>query len=73
MFRTHRNESLNILNTMEQLLTDIRQIIADARRQVQRNINVAMVQSYWLIGKRIIEDEQAGKPRSICNRYTESY
>ena len=49
---------------MQQLLKDIRKIIADARRQVQWNVNMAMVQSYWLIGKRIIEDEQAGKPRA---------
>lgn len=49
---------------MQQLLTDIRQLITDARRQVQRNINITMVLTYWHIGKRIVEEEQQGQKRA---------
>ena len=59
-----KNRSIKKIKTMQQLLTDIRQIIAEARRQVQRNVNITMVQSYWLVGKRIIEEEQEGKSRA---------
>ena len=49
---------------MQQLLNDIRQIIEDARRHVQRNVNMAMVQTYWHIWKRIVEEEQQGQKRA---------
>ncbi|MFI3263165.1 MAG: PDDEXK nuclease domain-containing protein [Rikenellaceae bacterium] len=35
-----------------------------ARGSVQRSINFAMVQSYWSIGKLIVEDEQKGEKRA---------
>ncbi len=49
---------------MQGLLTDIRQLISQARQQVQRNINSTMVQTYWHIGKRIVEEEQQGQKRA---------
>ena len=49
---------------MQQLLKDIRELIVDARLRVQHNVNTAMVQTYWLIGKRIIEEEQQGQKRA---------
>jgi predicted nuclease of restriction endonuclease-like (RecB) superfamily len=49
---------------MQLLLNDIRQLINDARRQVQNNVNTTMVMTYWHIGKRIFEDEQQGEKRA---------
>jgi predicted nuclease of restriction endonuclease-like (RecB) superfamily len=49
---------------MQLLLNDIRQLINDARRQVQHNVNTTMVMTYWHIGKRIFEDEQQGEKRA---------
>ncbi len=49
---------------MQLLLNDIRQLINDARRQVQHNVNTTMVMTYWHIGKRIFEDEQKGEKRA---------
>ncbi len=43
---------------------DIRTIIQSARNSVKTAVNTAMVQAYWHIGKRIIEQEQQGKARA---------
>lgn len=42
----------------------VAQILEQARRQVVRTVNAAMVQSYWLIGREIVEVEQAGEQRA---------
>jgi predicted nuclease of restriction endonuclease-like (RecB) superfamily len=49
---------------MDLILNDIRQLITQARQQVQRHINTTMVHTYWSIGKRIFEDEQEGEKRA---------
>lgn len=38
--------------------------IAQARAQVRQTVNSAMVQSYWHIGRLIVEDEQQGQQRA---------
>jgi hypothetical protein len=40
-----------------QYITDIKQIIIYARAKAHTVINTAMVEAYWLIGKRIVEEE----------------
>ena len=45
-------------------IAEIKQILAQARRQAYKAVNSAMVQAYWLIGKRIVEEEQNGKKRA---------
>jgi len=40
---------------------EVRQILAKAREKSVRSINSAMVEAYWLVGKRIVEEEQGGK------------
>lgn len=46
------------------LLADIRQIIAQSRGQAYSAVNQAMVNAYWQIGKRIVEEEQQGNARA---------
>ena len=45
-------------------IADIRQIIISARNKAHTAINSAMIEAYWLIGKRIVEEEQNGKQRA---------
>ncbi len=53
------------LNTNLQLLvTDIAQIIQQERGLVRQAVNTAMVESYWQIGRLIIEHEQNGEARA---------
>ncbi len=54
---------------MEQILSDIRYIIEDARHRVARSINHERTLAYWQIGKRIIEEEQNGKQRADYGKY----
>ncbi|MGI6393958.1 MAG: DUF1016 N-terminal domain-containing protein [bacterium] len=43
---------------------EIKRILSEARAQVYSAVNVAMVQAYWLIGKRIVEEEQNGAEKA---------
>ena len=47
-----------------QLVADIRTLLSGARLQLQRSVNTAMVQTYWQLGRLIVEDEQAGQTRA---------
>ena len=40
---------------------EIRKILQSARSRAYTAVNTAMVEAYWLIGKRIVEEEQYGK------------
>lgn len=52
------------LPTSDNLATDVKYILAEARRGTVRAINTAMVTAYWLIGKRIVIEEQKGADRA---------
>ena len=43
---------------------EIKQIVAQARQKAYAAINSAMVDAYWQMGKRIVEQEQQGKDRA---------
>lgn len=45
-------------------VNDIRSIIYNARAESAGAINQAMIKAYWLIGKRIVEEEQGGNIRA---------
>ncbi len=44
--------------------SDIKQILQTARKRAYATVNRAMVEAYWLIGKRIVEEEQDGETRA---------
>ncbi len=44
--------------------SDIRQILQNARNRAYSEINSAMVEAYWMIGKRIVEEDQEGKSKA---------
>lgn len=46
------------------LISDIKEIVQRARAQAYTAVNSAMVQAYWLMGRRIVEEEQGGKKRA---------
>lgn len=52
----------NILNN--DLVQNIRNLLITARNQVLQTVNSVMVQTYWNIGKMIVEDEQKGETRA---------
>lgn len=56
------------LPVYDKLFTEISQLVESARGQVQRNINTLMVQTYWHIGRVIVEHEQQGESRAAYGK-----
>lgn len=50
------------------LLSSLRQLIAESRQQVLRAVDVVQVQTYWHIGRHIVEFEQGGAQRAAYGR-----
>ncbi len=46
----------------------IRTLLLAARAQVRQNVNTAMVQTYWQIGRVIVENEQGGQKRAAYGK-----
>lgn len=46
------------------LVNDVRSIIDNGRKQAYSAVNSAMVETYWHIGRRIVEEEQHGEQRA---------
>lgn len=47
----------------------IAEILQTARQNAYRAVNFAMVESYWNVGKLIVEEEQRGKQRADYGAY----
>lgn len=47
-----------------QLLTDVCSIIDNGRQRAYSAVNTTMIETYWNIGRRIVEEEQQGKERA---------
>jgi Uncharacterized conserved protein len=45
-------------------IAEIKRILENAREKSYAAVNFAMVEAYWLIGKRIVKEEQQGKARA---------
>lgn len=48
----------------QDVITDIKGIISSGREVAYNAVNKAIVLTYWHVGKRIVEQEQAGKERA---------
>ena len=57
---------MNIINN--QIVDDIRNLLINSRIQIQQSVNSVMVQTYWNIGKIIVEDEQDGQERAAYGK-----
>ena len=64
------SKEIETYNQDEQsFLIELKQIVAVARRNAYRAINVMQAVSNWLIGQRIIEQEQHGKTRAEYGKH----
>ena len=57
-----KGENKHIANVS--FITEIKDIITRTRQKAYSAINTAMVEAYWLIGRRIVEEEQGGTSRA---------
>lgn len=54
----------DLLSFSPSLLNDVRAILLEARKTAYAAANTAMVDAYWRIGRRIVEEEQGGSTRA---------
>lgn len=57
-------EKLKLLPESGDIARDIRSILQESRSLVARTVNTAMVAAYWMIGRRIVVEEQRGEDRA---------
>jgi predicted nuclease of restriction endonuclease-like (RecB) superfamily len=50
-------------------IDEIKQIVRSARHKAYAAINFAQVEANWLIGRRIVQEEQSGKERAAYGKY----
>ncbi len=55
---------MTLTNSNPNYIVEIKEILAHARKKAYSAVNTAMVEAYWNIGKRIVEEEQDGKERA---------
>ena len=61
---------MSTLVNIEPLYQQVRQVLDGAQQQVRHVVNDVMVQSYWHIGRLIVEDEQGGAARAEYGKQT---
>ena len=59
---------MNVLS-QNNYITDIREILKSARSKAYSAVNHAMVEAYWLVGKRLVEEEQQGQERAKYGKH----
>jgi len=62
-------EMKTILTNNASYIAEIKRILSSARDKAYYAINTAMVEAYWQIGRRIVEEEQHGKERADYGTY----
>ena len=58
------------ISTNDLLLQSIKEIVLQSRQRVLRIANSALLETYWAIGKLIVEDEQQGSARAEYGKAT---
>ena len=61
-YNTMKKDDIYIYNS--DFIQEIKRIVTQARQKAYTAINSAMVEAYWQMGKRIVEQEQQGKDRA---------
>lgn len=62
-------DKLSQLPTSGSITSDIRAILSEARKNTVHAINTTMTAAYWLIGKRIVVEEQKNAERADYGTY----
>ena len=60
---TMKKDDITTLCTPD-FIQEIKRIVTNARQKAYAAINSAMVEAYWQMGKRIVEQEQQGRGRA---------
>lgn len=55
-------------NHSEDFFAEIREILQQARGEAAQSVNSVMVEAYWTIGRRIVEEEQGGSVQAAYGK-----
>lgn len=55
---------------VDRLFQEISNLLMTARGEVRRTVNDVMIQTYWQIGRLIVEEEQCGAARAVYGKAT---
>ena len=64
-----KGKKIKKVDSPAEFYEDIRKILTQARNKVYAAVNVAMVETYWNVGRRIVEEEQKGRKRAEYGSY----
>ena len=53
----------------KRFLDRVSTLLEKARKEAVRKVNIVLVETYWQIGKRIVQEEQKGKERADYGKY----
>ena len=67
--KTGKKQIIAISKNDKQFLNDVAKLLQEGRSKTHIAINLVMVETYWNIGKRIVEQEQQGKERANYGDY----
>jgi len=59
-----RTKQVSLIRQYDGLLSSVSELLEQARRTSARAVNAVMTATYWEVGKRIVEFEQAGEKRA---------
>ncbi len=48
----------------QKFIADIKSLLTAGRQKAYNAVNFVMVETYWNVGKRIVEEEQGGNERA---------
>lgn len=68
-FITDQNTGMDISPNENIFYSEIGTLLQTARSSAYKSVNTIMVQTYWQIGKRIVEQEQKGESRAGYGDY----
>ena len=64
-----------LMEISKNYINEIKTILKNARQKAYTAVNSAMVEAYWKIGRRIVEEEQSGKEilQNFSKKLTEEF
>lgn len=60
----NKQEYMKSMSSNQGLVNDVCTIIDEGRQKAYASVNSSMIETYWKIGKRIVEEEQCGNERA---------
>ena len=63
------------MGVLNNYINEVKEILKNARQKAYTAVNSAMVEAYWKIGRRIVEEEQSGKEilQNFSKKLTEEF